>query len=203
MEIRYKTIEHERTEDAPFIGALISAIGCKMKCKGCFHKDLKKAPTLKATEQEIIVSVLSNPINEGIILAGLEWSEQPLELLALVGEAAKNNLKIMIYTGLDLFNFQATIGKACAKRVGYDMAYAKEMLGDGENQLYATMGAAMLDYNIFSNYYLKCGMYDKNCLVDNNVQFGVKLASANQKIYKITDQNSQSDEGFELELLAE
>ena len=32
--------------------------------------------------------------------------------------------------------------------------------------------------------YIKCGKYDKN-LLGNNIQYGIKLASANQKIYEV------------------
>jgi anaerobic ribonucleoside-triphosphate reductase activating protein len=33
--------------------------------------------------------------------------------------------------------------------------------------------------------YIKCGKYIKKLKTDNNIQFGVKLASSNQRIYKI------------------
>ena len=32
--------------------------------------------------------------------------------------------------------------------------------------------------------YVKCGRYDEGQLTEDNIQYGVKLASANQKIYK-------------------
>lgn len=32
--------------------------------------------------------------------------------------------------------------------------------------------------------YIKCGKYEKNLTSDNNIQYGIKLASNNQKIYK-------------------
>lgn len=32
--------------------------------------------------------------------------------------------------------------------------------------------------------YIKCGKYDEALLTDNNIQYGVKLASSNQKMYK-------------------
>ena len=46
--INYKTIVNERTEDAPFIGALISAIDCKFNCKKCFNQDIKSAQRSKS-----------------------------------------------------------------------------------------------------------------------------------------------------------
>ena len=43
----------------------------------------------------------------------------------------------------------------------------------------------VLQNTIFSNFdYIKCGMYDKNLITDNNIQYGIKLATSNQKIYK-------------------
>ena len=32
--------------------------------------------------------------------------------------------------------------------------------------------------------YIKCGRYDASKLVDDNIQYGIKLASSNQEIYK-------------------
>jgi len=41
--------------------------------------------------------------------------------------------------------------------------------------------------SIFTEYfdYIKCGRYDDELITDDNIQFGIKLASSNQKIYKI------------------
>ena len=32
--------------------------------------------------------------------------------------------------------------------------------------------------------YIKCGRYDEKLLTDDNIQYGIKLATSNQKIYK-------------------
>lgn len=32
--------------------------------------------------------------------------------------------------------------------------------------------------------YIKCGRYKENLITDNNIQYGIKLATSNQKIYK-------------------
>lgn len=103
--IKYKLIEHERVEDAPFVGALISAVNCSVNCPKCFNQHLKEMPTQVATEHTLIASIVSNPFNQGIILGGLEWSEQPEELMLLVKVALKSNLKVMIYTGLTYEQF--------------------------------------------------------------------------------------------------
>lgn len=182
VEIKYKGILHERTEDAPFVSALIVAPTCKLKCKGCFNVELKKQPNLKATAKEIVDEVKSNPFNEGITLGGLEWSESPLELLELVRVASENGLKVMIYTGCDnLQMFHARLGEACAKECGEKINYKD----DFDYLLYIYIGLQVLDEYIKDSYYIKVGKYNENELVNDRVHFGVKLATKNQCIFKI------------------
>ena len=106
MIIRHKGIYHERIEDAPFIGALICAIDCNINCDGCFNQSIKDEPILINDSQEIINKVLLNPFNEGIILAGLEWTLQPEEMKELIRLAIFKKLKVMLYTGLDEKSFK-------------------------------------------------------------------------------------------------
>jgi pyruvate-formate lyase-activating enzyme len=106
MIIRHKGIYHERTEDAPFIGALICAIDCNINCDGCFNQSIKDEPILTNDSQEIVNKVLLNPFNEGIILAGLEWTLQPEEMKELIRLAIFKKLKVMLYTGLDEKSFK-------------------------------------------------------------------------------------------------
>ena len=98
--LSYKGIIHERAEDAPFMGALIIATSCSNRCRGCFNQHLKDAETYLRYADEVIEEVKQNPFNDGIILGGLEWSEQPDDTIALVSCATAAQLKVMIYTGL-------------------------------------------------------------------------------------------------------
>jgi organic radical activating enzyme len=109
--IRYLTIEEERFEDAPFVGALISAISCPIGCKKCFNQKLKDLPIQQDHAWNIIERVKQNPFHEGIILGGLEWSAQPDELYHLVTLALSAKLKVMIYTGYTLEEFLHKIPK--------------------------------------------------------------------------------------------
>lgn len=184
MEIHYKSIVHERTEDAPFVGALISAIDCNYRCRGCFNTPLKRMKTLVSTAKEIIDEVLSNPFNEGIILGGLEWSLQPLEMLELCNVASKSNLKIMIYTGADLEEFYSIVGKAARLKTSQvDMVGAMDALDTKNLEVYT--GRALCDFYIPSTHYIKTGKFIKSKKSDDNVAFGVRLASENQMIYQI------------------
>jgi len=105
MKIRFKYIEHERTQDAPFIGALICAIDCNLNCEGCFNQHMKEMPTQELDSKEIISMVKSYKFNDGIILSGLEWTLQPLEMRELIIQAKNNNLKVIVYTGLTKEDF--------------------------------------------------------------------------------------------------
>lgn len=133
MKIRYKSITHERVEDAPFVGALICAITCHINCKGCFNSSIKEASVLYGRADELITTVEKNPFNEGVILAGLEWSEQPKELMRLVKEASKRSMKIMVYTGYDLDVFLKRVPEILL----YPEVYVKYGRYD-ENQLSLT-----------------------------------------------------------------
>lgn len=99
MLIHYKCIAHERTEDAPFIGALVVATGCNIGCPECFNQELKEAETLTDELLTLLKKVSKNPFNKGIILGGLEWTCQPEELLAIVGACSAIGMDLMVYTG--------------------------------------------------------------------------------------------------------
>lgn len=111
MLITYKGIVPERFEDAPFIGALLIANDCHMGCKGCFNQHLRKYESLTETTDEILDKVQDNPLHEGIILAGLEWTEQCEQMLDIVAEAKRRGLQVIIYTGHTLDEFINIVGK--------------------------------------------------------------------------------------------
>ena len=100
--ISYKIMEHERTEDSPFMGCLICSINCKFNCKNCFNQPLKQLSTIEKTAIEIVNEIKENPFNEGIIFGGLEWTLQKDELIALSMSARNNGLQTMLYTGHDI-----------------------------------------------------------------------------------------------------
>lgn len=185
MEIHYKSITHERTEDAPFVSALVCASECSRGCTDCFNQHIKSQPTLIAEAEKIIEEITSNPFNEGICLSGLEWSETPLELIELVTQASKAALKIIIYTGCEKDLFFERIGKACVDATGEADTINRYMGNSVDNTIYTFIGSMMLDTVIKCEYYLKCGRYSPNLKREDNIMFGVKLASSNQQIYKI------------------
>ena len=148
--IAYKTIEHERFEDAPFVGALISAIDCNMNCKSCFNQWVKEEKTVYKNPKEIISEIKSNKFNKGVIFGGLEWSLQPEDLYKLTKESIDSELNVMIYTGLYEYDFFKKVPKM------------KKLSG----------------------FYIKFGTFKENLMVEDNIQYGVKLASSNQYIKK-------------------
>lgn len=185
MKIRYKYVQHERTEDAPFVGALICANDCNFNCKGCFNQDLRKERSHMDTAENIIKMVVSNPLNEGIILAGLEWTLDIKGMLEIIKEAVTHHLEIIIYTGCDFDTFTSVIGKYMAKKVHFDTSLSEKMLAGRDDEVYSIMGLSYLNDIIPYSYYIKTGLYDENKLVDDNIGFGVKLSSSNQSIVMI------------------
>ncbi|MCH4890037.1 radical SAM protein [Acidaminobacter sp. JC074] len=111
MKIRYKSITHERLEDAPFVGALVCALDCNIGCKGCFNQSLKEAPIFYKKADEVLDEIMSNPFNEGVILAGLEWSLQPSELMAMIKSCASKNIPVIVYTGHKIETFLRRVPK--------------------------------------------------------------------------------------------
>ena len=99
--IEHRGILHERTEDAPFMGALIIATECNNRCRECFNQHLRDTETYLCYASDIISQVKSNPFNEGIILSGLEWSEHADDAIALISCAKEAGLHVMLYSGLD------------------------------------------------------------------------------------------------------
>lgn len=96
--MEYRGIIHERLGEASFVGALILAKDCPYNCKGCFNQHLKSSEIYNNSAEEIIAFVKNNIFNQGIILGGLEWTWQPKDMIDLVNEGLKNNLKVMIFT---------------------------------------------------------------------------------------------------------
>ncbi len=113
--VAYKGIIHERTEDAPFMGALIIGTSCSLNCQNCFNQHLKVALTYHKKASNIILEVLENPFNAGIILAGLEWSEQANELQSLVYQAKQHDLEVIVYTGLNEEEFHTRVPREILK----------------------------------------------------------------------------------------
>jgi hypothetical protein len=149
-KVTYRGIKHNILNDAPFIGALIIANSCKMECKDCINEHLKNDNyIIQEYPSAIIEQVLSNRLNSGIILSGLEWSEQKDDLINIVHIALDNNLKVMIYTHHNEDTFFTIV--------------------PGLKKL---------------PIYVKFGFYNNKLIVDDNIQYGIKLATSNQYIKK-------------------
>lgn len=100
-KIPYKGLVHNVLNDAPFIGAVVVANSCRRGCRDCINETLKDpSHTRHDSAKHIISMVKSNGLNEGVIFSGLEWSEQPNDLVELVWLALNEELKVMIYTHL-------------------------------------------------------------------------------------------------------
>lgn len=113
MKIRHKGITHDVTTDAPFIGARINAIRCHHNCPGCFNQELQNQEYCTEDIDAIIAQVKDNSLNRGIILGGLEWTEQPEEMYQLVVESLQSDLKVILYTHLTEAEFSVRFTNMC------------------------------------------------------------------------------------------
>ena len=134
--VSYKGIIHERAEDAPFMGALIIGVSCRNNCRNCFNQHLKDKQTYIKFADEIIEEVQQNQFNDGIILAGLEWSEQPDDTIALISCATEVGLKVILYTGLTEYELYRRIPRkflvGCYVKFG---AYDENKAADNHRSL--------------------------------------------------------------------
>lgn len=115
--INYKLIEHERCEDAPFVGALIAACDCKFDCPNCFNQHIKLLPVISKNCEDIIAEIKTDRFNKGIIFAGLEWTLQIDECIELASAAKKHDLQTMIYTG---YEFKQNVVRRLAEANVFD-----------------------------------------------------------------------------------
>lgn len=71
-------------------------------CRLCQNSNLAKEPDIEISKEKLIERYLNNPITSGIVLAGLEPFDTPLELEAFINSFRNKygcNDPIIIYTG--------------------------------------------------------------------------------------------------------
>lgn len=112
MIIRHKGLEHTVYGEAPFLGARLCAIGCSRGCRGCHNEHLKNnVEIIEETVESVVGRVKRNPFNQGLILGGLEWTEQPEEMLELIRVAKDHGLEVMLYTHMGEEEFVDRFGR--------------------------------------------------------------------------------------------
>lgn len=104
-KFKHRGFESGVTSDAPFIGLRISALDCHMNCPGCHNQHLKTRPILESNTKAVL-NMLEATINEGVILGGLEWTNQPTEMLNIIEDVTAAGHLVMLYTGLDRDHFK-------------------------------------------------------------------------------------------------
>jgi len=188
-QIKIKGVEFGY-QDSPFKATLVVAPSCKIKCKGCKNRELKKLPDLEIGCEELIEMLATKDDIEGIVIGGLEPSENILDFLELSKVADEHGLKVMIETGLTFEEFKYCVGKTCTKSKQFDFEQINKVYSSfgfpvEEDELYRTIGVIAMDYYIKNDFYIKCGRYERDLPCLNRVHFGVEMKSANQNIYKI------------------
>ena len=116
--IKYKGIVQNVLNDAPFIGAVVIANSCSMPCADCINGHLKaESYCLEDTAADIIAKVKSNGLNQGIVLSGLEWTEQPDDLIELARTALEHHLEVMVYTHHNEHAFFSIVPELASEKI--------------------------------------------------------------------------------------
>ena len=99
-DIRLSGIAYESLVNGPGIRRVFFSQGCKHNCKGCFNPDTHYFNGGENRNMdELIESVLDNPMIKGVTFSGGDPLEQA-EKFAYMAKAFKNNnLNIWCYTG--------------------------------------------------------------------------------------------------------
>lgn len=99
-DIRLLGIAYESLVNGPGIRRVFFSQGCKHNCKGCFNPDTHDFNGGENRNMdELIESVLDNPMIKGVTFSGGDPLEQA-EKFAYMAKAFKNNnLNIWCYTG--------------------------------------------------------------------------------------------------------
>lgn len=130
-------------------------IGKPYHCKGCFSPE-----TWEFNQGSPYQEVLNKDITNQVSL----FDDMIEKIMIFGGEPLDQDMEKFI-------DFLEQI-KAFKKEIWifthYDFDTVKEILRDNIN---------LCDY-------IKCGEYNEEYKTDNNVQYGIKLATSNQKIYK-------------------
>jgi organic radical activating enzyme len=164
--IKYKGIVHNVLNDAPFIGAIIIANQCSMNCSDCINEHLKDpCYTLEKTDEEIIKTVKENGLNQGIILSGLEWTEQPEDLLKLVETGLRYNLQVMIYTHHTEKKFFSLFPQLKNEKIYVKFGLYNEALKTDNNYFF---GVKLATSNQYIKYLGRQVGIDKQCFNNYN-----------------------------------
>ena len=98
--IRLSGMAYESLANGPGIRRVLYSQGCKHNCNNCFNMDTHSflGGELKDMD-EIIASITSNPMLNGVTFSGGDPFEQADKFAYIAKEIKKSNLNIWSYTG--------------------------------------------------------------------------------------------------------
>lgn len=98
--IRLSGIAYESLVNGPGMRRVFFAQGCRHNCKGCFNSDTHDFNGGEDRNMdELIESVLDNPILRGVTFSGGDPWEQADKFAYMAKRFKKNNLSVWSYTG--------------------------------------------------------------------------------------------------------
>jgi len=94
----------------------------------------------------------------GWILGGLDWSEQLEDLLAILRYAGENDIAIKIEVPCELHELEDKIGRYAVTKEGMYGTYKVMIDADDSDEVYAFIGAMIMDELIGAEYYVRAGL---------------------------------------------
>lgn len=156
--MRYASIRKMDISNGSGIGVSLFVQGCPFHCKGCFNQETWDFDGGKEWTEEIENAFL-NLIGQRFVKRVSILGGEPL-CEENANEVARLIIKIkMLYPDVEIWVF-----------TGYSIMIANKMLGeDAMNSI----------------SYIKTGVYRQEEKCDDNIQYGLRLATKNQAVYKI------------------
>lgn len=156
--MRYASIRKMDISNGSGIGVSLFVQGCPFHCKGCFNQETWDFDGGKEWTEEIENAFL-NLIGQRFVKRVSILGGEPL-CEENANEVARLIIKIkMLYPDVEIWVF-----------TGYNIMIANKMLGeDAMNSI----------------SYIKTGVYRQEEKCDDNIQYGLRLATKNQAVYKI------------------
>lgn len=152
MQIKFKTVIYGVQEMAPFTGAIL--IGHKWSDAFTTQviEELQALKTVSKSHKYLLDDIKSDPVNQGVIFGGLEWSLQAEELYELIKYSAKIGLQVAFHTSYTLEEFEQRLGEAWVDLFPISAEVRANMFTDDDRMFYRFIARNILDYVIKGDY---------------------------------------------------
>lgn len=152
--VRYKGVVFDSKDHPEGLATLVIAPECYHGCNNCVNSHLKDNKVQITSVNFLIDFILGNSLGNRIVLGGLEWTEDELNLYVILSGLVKKEANIILYTHWD----EETFAEKYSQFLKYDMwiKYG-EYREDLKSNDYYSHGVPLAS----TNQYIKRNVVDK------------------------------------------